>query len=501
LNRRVFAPVLILILSSLACNFIMRPFLPPTPGPVAPPERGGDPYRFTPIPPPTGAPPSQVTPTPVQKTSPDIDPDDLAHPDRPQLSGEVRVVDTPHFRIHYTESGRDQVPPRDDNNNSIPDYVEQVAEALEYSWEVQINQLGWPAPPPDRGIGGDDRYDVYLEDLYDDGTAGYADGGYRETIVGDNPNTPGVVEEAASYSFISLDNDFAENDEWGTPGVSALDAMRVTAAHEFNHAIQYGFDALEPANWLWESTATWMESIVYDQINDGDYYLESVFRSPDICQIAEGGEERIEDEGHWYGMWIFIRYLSEQYGNDVVRAIWERAAFEDGYAALEPALIEAGTDLDQVFQGFAIALLTRDFEKGAAYPLVRLEGAVSAGERFEPESGVQQMAADFVQVYGQGPVAVRLDGLDDAVLVALRVGEGQAEVYPLQDGQVAVDASRYTHLYLIVLNLERVEQEYACRTTDYAVTVSPASQTDVPAQSLYVPNFRPPFLELFFEQE
>ncbi|MEM7349067.1 MAG: hypothetical protein AAF485_32965, partial [Chloroflexota bacterium] len=127
---------------------------------------------------------------------------------RPILSGPMLQFDTPRFRIHYTLSGDDAVAPTDDDGSGQPDYVEAVGQAMEEAWQIQIVQLGWPAPPNDQGLGGDNRYDVYLQEMFD---GGYADGGLPETIVGDNPNTP-TVETRASFSYIGLDNNYDQTD-------------------------------------------------------------------------------------------------------------------------------------------------------------------------------------------------------------------------------------------------------------------------------------------------
>ena len=68
---------------------------------------------------------------------------------------------------------------------------------------VQNLTQGWAPPPPDQGLGGDDRYDIYLMH-----SAFY---GYTEAAggkVGDNPMTPDVIEEDAYFSFIVLENDY-----------------------------------------------------------------------------------------------------------------------------------------------------------------------------------------------------------------------------------------------------------------------------------------------------
>ena len=68
--------------------------------------------------------------------------------------------------------------------------------------------------------------------------------------------------------YCVLDNDFAEA-QYGAPPMHSL---RVTAAHEFFHAVQFAYDYGEDP-WLMEATATWMEERVADDVNDNRQYL------------------------------------------------------------------------------------------------------------------------------------------------------------------------------------------------------------------------------------
>ncbi len=478
-----------LALSTLACNYVMRAFQS---------ESEAPPYTeqievVPPAPDPTGTrAPAQQPPTPAPLDLSDAKP----HPasdeaDRPTLGGGHQILDTLHFRIHYTLSGDHAISGTDANSDGIPDYVQTVAEALEHTWQVEITQLGWAAPPPDGNAGGDARYDVYLENIFGDGTAGYADGGWEETFVGDNPNSP-AVETRASHSYLSLDNDYAEVDEWGDD-IPPLDLMRVTVAHEFNHAIQYGYDGEEPADWLWEATATWIEPLVYPEIKDAEYYLDAVFKSPDTCQLAEGGIDRVEDENHWYALWIMLQHLSERHGNDIIRLVWEYTADLDGYAALDAALADYGSTLDAEFVDFSVALLLRAFANGDDYPTVRLEGEASQGE-FIPNDSVGQMAADYIALEARGLLQVTLAG---ERLTGLLVGvqSGQADIFAMPNNIVDVDASAYEGVYLIVINPTRASNEQKCRWDDYTVNITTGTAATAPTQTLPAPHFYRPRVE------
>ncbi|MBN1265598.1 MAG: hypothetical protein JXA25_08905 [Anaerolineales bacterium] len=408
--------------------------------------------------------------------------------ERPVLSGSEELLDTQHFRIHYTFTGEDAVP--------SSEFVQTIAEALEYVWQMEIEQFGWAAPPTDGQIGGNSLFDVYLLEILWDGTFGYVENSmepHTHGVRGDNPNTD-TIEKRAAVSFMALDNDYANTEDLDLEGYDPLDLMRSTVAHEFNHTIQFGYDGEEPADWLWEATATWMQDEVYDDVNDGVEDLYAVFKSPDTCQLAVGGTERVEDDGHWYGEWIYIRYLSEHFGANLIRSIWEQAVPHNGYDAIEAALQTVGTSLEETLRGFSVALLTRDFEEGSTFPVLRLEGTAKTGQTFIPVDGVGQIAADYVEILADGIVSVSLQSSDlEPLLVGIE--NGTASLFQAAGSQVTVDADRYQYLYLIVLNPNKATSEYHCSFSDYSVYVQQGGQPQAPAATLPAPNFSKPDVE------
>lgn len=463
----------------------------PTPSPTHTPTPSATPTQLptstlTPTTTPT------FTPTPLIQNAPvSVDLTGSLHKKRPRLSGSVRYVDTQNFRIFYTLAGEDAVQVQDQNGNGIPDYVEAVAQALEHSWEVQINTLGWAQPPPDGHLGGDERYDVYLEDL-DLSIAGYASDSDALSWVADNPRTR-LIEEYAAFSYMGLDNDFSELEEVPDLTIDPLDYMRTTVAHEFNHALQYGYDGQEPHGWLWEATATWAETYVYPYVRDTNLNLRSAFKSPDTCLLSYGGHTRLEDAGHWYGMWLLLRFMSEQYGPEMISNIWEQAVLYDGYEAIERALAKQDRTLDEVLRDYTIALLLRDFGFELEYPTVRLEGLIDGYLSFAPNDGVGQTAADFIEIDLQGVAEISLWNLDQGVVVG--INKDQVDLYYLGDQPLNVDMDVYKHLYLIVLNLERAENERDCRMTDYRVRVLAGQEPALPDLTLPSRNFALPSVE------
>ena len=102
-----------------------------------------------------------------------------------------------------------------------------------------------------------------------------------------------------------------------------MDPLKVTAAHEFFHAVQFAYDIGEDG-WFMESTATWMEEHVYDQINDNRQYLTTSPLAQPMIPLDQTSGFRV------YGAWIFWQFLTEYFGSaapdpNIVRAVWRKA--------------------------------------------------------------------------------------------------------------------------------------------------------------------------------
>jgi len=414
---------------------------------------------------------------------------------RPALSGPTLTHPTEHFVIHYTLDSDDAVSANDENGDRLPDFVEAVAEAMERSWQHEIEEMGWRLPLPDEGEGGDTRLDVYLEDQNDlFGTGdlfGYTDtfGGF----VGDNPATP-AQEERTAYGFISLDNDY-DPDQFGLYDLTSLDAMRTTAAHEFNHALQSAYDDEDSYSWLYEATATWMEDEVYPEIGDARSYLADYMDAPDLCPLSVG---RDDQDVRWYGGWILLRYLAEQHGGpDTIRRLWEKMAATEGLTALEATLTEQKTTLAELLTNFSVANLTKSdcpanapycYRDGGDYLRPYVEGSLhlDQGETttFTPKDGVQQFAADYIRLKSDGPLRLRFQGSAAGEWQLRLVGlTGQkAKVIPwAATSPTTVDPSAYEKLYLVVVNTAPVEAEEDCRYYNYTLTLAAGAETGLPS--------------------
>jgi hypothetical protein len=133
-----------------------------------------------------------------------------------------------------------------------------------------------------------------------------------------------------------------------------------------------------------ESTATWMEDQVYDNLNGTNTYDDNYaylaygpLGSPQTSLDNAAGSG-----GFWvYGSWIFWRFLSESYGvggvqsQAIVKEVWQRAdaaaAGADDYSteALNNVLVAHGSNFRNAFATFGqwLAIPAKRFSEGAYY--------------------------------------------------------------------------------------------------------------------------------------
>lgn len=217
-------------------------------------------------------------------------------------------VDSPRglFRIHYTTSGIDALFGGAGTAVKIADIMDSV-----YAYIVVT--LGYP-PPPQDGYepGGDEKYDIYMTYL---GSLFY---GQTWT------DSLGYPTDQQATSYIEMNADPRRLAGYAD---RPLDAIRVTAAHEFFHAVQFGIDwgetedlgseTIERRYWM-EMSSTWMEEEIYDDINDYYSYLPFFFNDPKASlQQFSGGTDL-----HPYASVVHSIFLSEKFGRDIIREIW-----------------------------------------------------------------------------------------------------------------------------------------------------------------------------------
>ncbi len=162
-----------------------------------------------------------------------------------------------HFCVHWVEQGLDAPDLSDRNGDGVPDFVERVLRVAERVHTVENEKLGWREPRSDGARGGRrGKTDVYLSQI------GGELFGYAAPDRGQATKQHRIPRRL--HGYLVLDNDYSG---FEFPGTKPLADLQVTFAHEYNHILQFGYDAYQDP-WFAEATATWMEDQVYNGIND-----------------------------------------------------------------------------------------------------------------------------------------------------------------------------------------------------------------------------------------
>ncbi|HEY5973724.1 MAG TPA: MXAN_6640 family putative metalloprotease [Geobacteraceae bacterium] len=229
----------------------------------------------------------------------------------PVLAGETTFT-TAHFTVHYATSGGDAPPAADLNSNSVPDWIETVAATFESVYSQETATLGYQPPPTVNS----QPYGIYLQNLGSQSIFGFT-----QSDVQAAPGSNSVT------SFIVIDNDFLDPIfQSSIPGAGnstskALSALQITAAHEFHHAIQYGYNFFFDI-WYAEATSTWLEDELYDAVNQLYNYLPAFY-----LNISNSLDTPVDvNTGGGYARWLFNRSLAERHSPATIRNVWERLA-------------------------------------------------------------------------------------------------------------------------------------------------------------------------------
>lgn len=280
--------------------------------------------------------------------------------DVPTLSGEEEVYQTEYFDIHYTETGVDAVDLTDDDNNGVPDFVEQMGEIADHVFDVD-KERGYNMPPSDEGsIGDSEYYDIYISSLKDEDTGDDYYGSVTPyELVGDNPATS-LVEVNSKTSWMGMNNDYSWLDAVYYGETTVEEVLKVTLAHELCHSIDMGYNA-EMSQFFLEAKGAYEEFVLYPELSDNFQYIPSIFHFPEIAlnfdQDKDPDVEITDDyNSHWYAGWLFFKYLTELTGGDqIVIDFVEAAASENDEAifmndVLQNKYASLDLDLEDIFE-------------------------------------------------------------------------------------------------------------------------------------------------------
>jgi hypothetical protein len=375
-----------------------------------------------------------------------------------------------HFCVHWVDQGLDAPRPKDTDGDGIPDYVERVLAIAEHVHEVENEKLGWREPLSDGTLGGGDgQTDIYLTEIGPQ-LFGYAAPDRGQTGPGGRPSRH-------LTGYLVLDNDY---EPFEFPHTKQGLDLKVTIAHEYNHILQFGYDAYEDP-WFAESTAVWMEDQVYNGINDYLRYVRRWVKLGETPLTANSLKE--------YGSAVWNEWLAHHYGRSLIRQAWAGAARSrpDGFsvAAYENAIRAAGgPGFGHDFTRFAADVAEWrtgiGFRESYLYPDMPRQGTLEPGaapvtRRLDHTTfsllRVPARAGRAVEVNATAP-----EGVAAGLALVGRIGSERhgrtvkAVAYAAAGGALTVtlpDPSRFQRITAVVVNADTSAAGYSARHLDW----------------------------------
>ena len=426
---------------------------------------------------------------------------------RAESEGLDQTLDNGYFRFHYTTSGTHAIANSDTNNNSIPDYIDQMVDVFAHVASIQLDSFLYSEPPSDSWYpansdnGGSNHYDVYIRNLQSN-VYGYVspENFAQSGSFGDNENSS-TTELNALNSYMALRNNYN-----GFPGTEE-ESIKVTAAHEFHHAVQSGYDGFE-AQWLMEATAVSMEEQVYDEINDCYQYLPSWFNEP---------HKSLDDQSdHWYGSFIYPQYIYEHLGGYLtLRKIWQKSILNDSYygdyshRAISLALSSEGSSFKDALNKMVVANRVMSsnsnagvftYEEAEAYPVsgptTFTEITYTAGTpQSVTSTNLNRFASQYTRLISSDPVIASLSNTTgpDSDLNMHAIISYEDNSWTVYSGnEINIDPTGASSVYLAI-----VSQDTSGNNWDYQVDISDGELSiedqNIPSSISVSQNYPNPF--------
>jgi hypothetical protein len=374
------------------------------------------------------------------------------------------------FCVHWVAEGIDAPNLADSDGNGVPNFVKQVLKIAEHVHQVENGKLGWREPKSDgRKGGGKSKTDIYLSQI------GGELFGYAAPDRGQATRKHPIPRRL--HGYLVLDNDYSA---FEFPGTSAAADLEVTLAHEYNHILQFGYDAFQDA-WFAESTATWMESQVYPGIDDYLRYVRRWVKRWDIPLTTSSIKE--------YGSAVWNQWLEHRYGDSIIRQAWARAIHvrPGGFSvnAYESAIRAAGhSDLGHDFARFAAAVAEwrtgAAFRAGGVFPDMSRQGWLSLDgqplTRLMNHTTFELLRVRADRGRGVAVQAIAPRGIAAGLALVGRVGSerhGHAVTrfdFSRGGGRLAVglgDPGRFSRITAVVVNADAAASGFSARRLDW----------------------------------
>ena len=408
--------------------------------------------------------------------------------ERTEASGLDETYDNGKFRFHYTTTGGNAVSTADTNSNSVPDYIEQMSAELNYVVAVELTFNSFTEPPSDdfysanNDNGGSGAYDVYVRNA-GAGVYGYVQPELYANNNGNNEHSSGVNEVNAIASYMVLRHNYSGF------GNTELENIQVTAAHEYFHAVQFGYDGWEES-WVMEATAVQMEEMVYDDVNDCYQYMSSWFNNPQQPL-------NLDNSSRWYGSFIFFEYVNTHLSDEAIREFWEQSITHDSYydaysiQTLDEVFDDLGSSFAEMLNGMSVANRVMssssaaapfDYEEADTYsstPSTFSTVSYSAGtDETVTSTNLQENAAQYIRLTSDDPVLATLannDGPDSYLELHAIMTYGNNAWTVWSGSPINVDPTDATQVYFVVVSQNDAgsDFDYTLTFTDGAMSTDP----------------------------
>ena len=293
------------------------------------------------------------------------------------------------FRVHFDTTGYNMPALLDPAGNRIAGtafaFVDSIFAILDHVIPVEVGQLHYPEPISDDTLGGGPECDIYVMELGNE--YGYT-----------TPDAS-VPEGGRVSSYVTIDNDFVfvrPDKNRGIPG------LRVTLAHELHHVIQLGnYGYWDNDLFLYEITSTWMEDVVYPEVNDYYNYLTATwghFRNPETSFTSS--------DMIMYSRAIWGHYIAKRYGIDVMRETWEQVRAYRPQQAIDQALKNHGVTFADAYAEWSVwnyftgsrANPATYYTDGADYPLILQAPVDFTGSLRDVSGSLDSFGTHYCQV-------------------------------------------------------------------------------------------------------
>jgi hypothetical protein len=245
---------------------------------------------------------------------------------------DVFTLGSQHFLVHYMS---DIGPGTCDAKKAITETTAgDVLGYAEQAYAAEVGTYGYPAPPSDGGLGGDNRIDIYVVD------ESYGSTGVLSQVFWDG-------SPPSSSTSINLD--------------AQLGLTPEVIAHALFNVIQIGIwlPASRSEDWLLQESAEWMSATV----NNFDAWFFANPGPPDIaldCRDTLGTNKCDLTNGYsndGFARWPFWQSVSSKYGTGFVKEVFLDGAANPGetaLAALQHVLAAHGANLADTFTAWSV---------------------------------------------------------------------------------------------------------------------------------------------------